>query len=309
MSLPAVAEPYTVRPAPPDGSPEWLEMRRAGIGGSDAAAVVGLSRYSTPYDVYMDKLGIARAKEATRAMRLGSAMEPIIVQEYAEEVGCKVSKPAHMFFSLECPWMLANLDGVRHDDGRLVEAKRSDNPDAWGPSGSDSYPEDYFIQVQHGMFVTGKALADLVVLLPYNDLRIYTIMADRGIQEGLAEEEGRFWRECVEARVPPPIDFGADGALETVKKVYPRVERETVTLVDAAAFLAEKYVQAGAALKEAEREKERLQTQLLAFMGNASHAVIPGRYELKRTEIRKKPYTVTPKPYITMNIKEIKDNG
>lgn len=275
--LPATACPYIAEDAPPDGSPEWLQMRTRGIGGSDAAAVLGLSKWKTPYDVYLDKRGLSDPIPSNRAMRLGSAMEPIILSEYAAEVNVNVSKPKQMFFSKECPWMLVNLDGLRHDDGRVVEAKRSDNPDFWGPTGSDSYPEEYFMQVQHAMFVMSVPVADLVVLLPRNDLRIYTIPADKSIQSALVDGEREFWQGHVLAGNPPPVDFTHPGATNAMRALFNGMEGDLELPGDPellAAIAAHKH--AGDLIKELEAEKEASLALVMSRAGNARKCRVDG---------------------------------
>lgn len=82
---------------------EWLEDRRKSIGGSDAAAVIGLNRYRTPMEVYADKLGAFPPKEDTEAMRLGRDLEEYVAQRFCEETGKKVRRVAETIRNADFP--------------------------------------------------------------------------------------------------------------------------------------------------------------------------------------------------------------
>ena len=69
---------------------EWLNARRKGIGGSDAAAIMGANPYASPLSVYLDKLGLAQEKEITEAMRQGTDLEDYVAKRFSEATGKKV---------------------------------------------------------------------------------------------------------------------------------------------------------------------------------------------------------------------------
>ncbi|MDP3766551.1 MAG: YqaJ viral recombinase family protein, partial [Dehalococcoidia bacterium] len=72
----------------------WLAARRAGIGGTDAAAILGLSPFRTPLDVYLDKTGAAQDERTeTQPMRWGKALEPVIAEAVEERIGRHVRMP------------------------------------------------------------------------------------------------------------------------------------------------------------------------------------------------------------------------
>lgn len=94
---------------------EWLAQRRTGIGGSDVAAILGLSPWRTPYQVWEDKTGRSDDQEETPALYWGRLLEDPIRQAYADRTGLTVTKPDRMFTSEAHPFMLANLDGIASD--------------------------------------------------------------------------------------------------------------------------------------------------------------------------------------------------
>lgn len=89
---------------------EWLAYRKRGIGGSDAGAVCGLNPYSSPMNIYQDKISDAIEKKDNEAMRLGRDLEDYVAQRFMEETGLKVRKANAMFYDEENPFMLADVD-------------------------------------------------------------------------------------------------------------------------------------------------------------------------------------------------------
>ena len=91
---------------------QWLEYRRKGIGGSDAAAVLGISPFRTGRDLYYDKLNIVTADDAENwvQMEVGTLLEPLVAKIFAHKTGYKIYRRPFMFRHPQYPWMLADLD-------------------------------------------------------------------------------------------------------------------------------------------------------------------------------------------------------
>ena len=91
---------------------QWLEYRRKGIGGSDAAAVLGISPFRTGRDLYYDKLNIVTADDAENwvQMEVGTLLEPLVAKIFAHKTGYKIYRRPFMFQHPLYPWMLADLD-------------------------------------------------------------------------------------------------------------------------------------------------------------------------------------------------------
>lgn len=186
-----------------DQEKAWLQERRTGIGGSDAAAVLGLSRWRSPLDVYHEKCGDALQREETPSMRWGKVLEPVVLQAYSDYTGREVLAPSvPLIRHEERPWMLASLDGYTRDQ-RIVEAKTSRAGDGWGEPGTDEIPTEYLLQVQHYMIVTAFSVADVAVLIGGHDFRVYEVPADPELQQLMLAHEAEFWL-TVQSEVPPP---------------------------------------------------------------------------------------------------------
>ena len=214
---------------------DWLKERQKGIGGSDVAAILGMSPWRTPYQVWEEKttpIDETAAEDDRPALYWGRVLEAPIRQAYADKTGRTVTKPAEAFVSSKYPFMCANLDGIA-DDGRVVEFKTSSKSDGWGEVGTDEIPDYYMTQVQHYLAVTGVKTADVAVLIGGNDFRIYTVEADEELQALLIERESEFWA-LVESRTPPDLTSTKDAArryrVATAKKA---VEATAGDVVDA----------------------------------------------------------------------------
>ena len=205
----------------PQTRAEWLEQRRTGIGGSDVAPILGLSPWRTPYQVWEDKTGRGEEQPDSPALYWGRLLEDPIRQAYADRTGLVVTKPDCMFSSATHPFMHANLDGIAQD-GRLVEFKTSSRADGWGEEGTDDIPEYYMTQVQHYMAVMEADRTDIGVLIGGRDFRIYTVAADKELQQMLIDEETKFWA-LVKTDTPPEVHSSSDAARRwqaaTAKKV------------------------------------------------------------------------------------------
>jgi putative phage-type endonuclease len=208
----------------------WLAERRKGIGGSDVAAILGLSKWRSALDVYYEKLGLADAQPESDAMRWGTLHEPTIIAEFSRVTGLEVRTGLPIQRHEEFPWMLASLDGLVEDRQAIVEAKTSRTADGWGEVGAAEIPSHYMTQVQHYMAVTGAAMAYVVVLVAGSDFRMYEVERDDELIEKLVEVERQFWHENVLAEVPPEPMNAADAA-----KLWPRDSGATVEADEAIA--------------------------------------------------------------------------
>ena len=181
----------------------FLAERRKGVGGSDVAAILGLSKWSTAYDVWQSKLGLAPPITDNDAMKWGRLLEPVIRQQYASRTGFAVAVPGDPLVMPGYHFARANLDGIR-EDGRIVEIKTARYGDEWGEEGSDEVPVAYALQVQHYMMVAGASVADVAVLIAGSDFRVYTLEADRELHGMILDAEAEFW-SLVETKTPPAV--------------------------------------------------------------------------------------------------------
>jgi putative phage-type endonuclease len=250
---------------------EWLAARRSGIGGSDAAAVLGLSRWLSPLDVYLAKIGEGGDPEDTPAMYWGRRLERVILEAYVEQTGVAVDAPTgvyRMLRSTERPWQLYSPDGIADD--RLIEIKTTRTSEGWGEPGTDDVPDDYAIQVQHGMAVTGLQRCDVAVLIGGSDFRVYTVERDDKLIADLIAAEAAFWAR-VERRDPPPPRTYTEAQRLWGRASPPRVP---VYATDEAEAAYRELLSVRDQLAELERRKEELQAILCAEMADRGDTLI-----------------------------------
>ena len=240
----------------------WLKQRQLGIGGSDVAPILGLSKWRTPLDVYNDKTSDTLDDSDNTSMEWGRRLEPVIRQKYADVTGMPVVQPSAMFQSVLHPFMVANVDGIRAD-GVLVEIKTARSGADWGDEGTDQIPEYYLTQVQHYMAVLGADRCDVAVLIGGSDFRIYTVERDEEIIDMLIDEERKFW-DLVVNRTPP-----APRTAEEVAATFSSSQKEER---EATADVADALVQmlrVQAQIKELKEQEDALKATVTGFMGEA----------------------------------------
>lgn len=209
-------------------SAERLEERKRGIGGSDIAAVLGLSPYKTPYDLYQEKLGLVEPTDlaGNDAVHFGNVLEDVVAEEFARRTGLKVRRDNQLRSHPSYPFMLANIDravvGKPFGIKCGLECKTSDKwaarPELWGQGSvfdfdehgalqivqhDDQVPDWYLLQCAHYMAVTDSNLWFLAVLIGGNDFRIYTIQRDRQLEKMLVARAEQFWKGHVLQDIPP----------------------------------------------------------------------------------------------------------
>ncbi|WP_144160769.1 YqaJ viral recombinase family protein, partial [Paraburkholderia sp. BCC1885] len=204
---------------------DWLEVRRNGIGGSDAAAAVGLSPYMSPLELWLIKTGrdanLPRPDphDTTEPIYWGTLLEPIVAASYTKQTGNKVRRVNAVLQHQGIPFMIANIDRevVGDRDVQLLECKTAGEFGArlW----RDGVPEYVVLQVQHQLAVTGKQAADVAVLVCGQKLEVHRIVRDNRLIARLIELEAAFWR-FVETDTPPPAD-GSDSADRALRCLYP----------------------------------------------------------------------------------------
>ena len=256
----------------------FLQERTTGIGGSDAPAVCGISRFKTPLEVYLDKKGLREDTAPSEAMELGNRLEPEIARLYADRMGVTVYKPDNLFRHKEHPFMIGHLDGIVDANGNGkygLECKLTRGLPAteWGESGTDEVPESYIMQVQHYMAVTGLNRFDIAALVGGTEFRIYHIQRNDALIDYMIKLEADFWNSHVLAGVPPMID-GSDAATKWLKRQFPSDSGVEIAATDEVAFLADQYRIAKAGSDKLEATVKELRNQILYVMGDA--AVIKG---------------------------------
>lgn len=204
---------------------DWLSVRKTGIGGSDAAAAVGLSPYMSPLELWMIKTGRDAdlpkpdPDDTTDPVYWGTLLEPVVAAAYTKQTGRRVRRINAVLRHPNIPWMLANIDRevIGAADASILECKTAGEFGArlW----REGAPEYVQIQVQHQLAVTGKHAADVAVLLCGQTLEVHRIVRDDALIAQLIELEAAFWH-YVDTDTPPPAD-GSESADRALRCLYP----------------------------------------------------------------------------------------
>ncbi|MFJ7566470.1 YqaJ viral recombinase family protein [Herminiimonas sp. NPDC097707] len=271
----------------------WLAVRKGGIGSSDAAAAVGLNPYQSQLELWMIKTGRdgglpkVDPNDETSPMYWGTLLEPIVAAHYTRRTGNRVRKINAV---LQHPdpdkaWMLANIDRevVGASDVQILECKTAGEFGArlW----RDGVPEYIVCQVQHQLAVTGKASADVCVLVCGQEIRVTRIERDDVLIERLIELERRFW-QYVETDTPPPVD-GSDSADTALRCLYPTDAGQRLDLTDDRDFSSAfaDLVLVREEIAQRQLLESQLKQKIEQRMGDASNAVFEtGSVSWKRSK-------------------------
>jgi putative phage-type endonuclease len=188
------------------------------IGGSDIGAILGLSAYRTPLQVWMEKTGKPIEKSDSLPLRFGTYAEDFVAKEYARATGFELIKDESTHFHPTYPFISAHIDRFVLEDGqartptKILECKTA-NPfakEGWGEAKTDQIPMSYLCQCIWYMAITQIDATDLAVLFGNSDFRIYEISRDRELENLVIEKANHFWNAYVLKDVPPPAQTERD---------------------------------------------------------------------------------------------------
>jgi len=246
----------------------WLEERRKGIGGSDVAAIMGISPWKTAYQVYQEKRGEVKDWKGTEAMDWGKRLEGPIRQWYSDTTGRSVRLPDKIMYHKEYPFMLASLDGYT-DDRRVVEIKTARSGHGWGEPGTNEIPDYYAVQCQEYMLVTGFEVADVPVSIGGGSPVLYEVPANPEVQQLILDACKEFWQRVQDGNPPEPVTYSDAvarfGKVSTVGDV-------PVTDVDRQRVMDLRSVREK--ITELETQEEDLKGKLIISLGEKGDALI-----------------------------------
>ncbi|MCR5322022.1 MAG: YqaJ viral recombinase family protein [Lachnospiraceae bacterium] len=252
---------------------EWLNWRRKGIGGSDVAALLGISKWKSPVELWLEKTGqVTDLPADNEAMQWGRIMEPVIRQHFKEVTGKNVIEIHAIMQHPKHKFMLADVDGITVDDSgdpavleikTASEYKRAE----W----EDGLPVYYNSQCQHYLAVTGLEKAYVAVLIGGNTFKLYEIDADKEVQRMLIKVESDFWK-MVKNGTRPNID-GSNASKELLDKTYAGGCMDAFELPEEAVAYITGYIEASEQEDTAKAKKQELSNKLKEMMGDHEKAL------------------------------------
>lgn len=245
---------------------EWLHWRKRGIGGSDVAALLGISKWKSELELWLGKTNQADdLVEENEAMEWGHIMEPVIRNHFAEVMGKPVVEVKAIMQHPEYPFMLADVDGLTVDDDgnpAILEIKTASEykRGEW----KDDIPPYYQTQVQHYLAVTGVSKAYVAVLIGGNSFKVFEVDADSEVQRMLIAVEREFWNK-VQNMIRPEID-GSDAATKLLDRAYGGGMKEQIILPEQAIEYVNRYIEASAEEDNAKAKKQDAANHIKEFM-------------------------------------------
>ncbi|MCW4039994.1 MAG: YqaJ viral recombinase family protein [Candidatus Bathyarchaeota archaeon] len=179
----------------------WLERRRKGIGASDAPKILGLSNFGSALSIYMDKLGLTEDFGMTERMEIGLDIEDTIIKIFKKKTGLRVSRLSKEVWSNEHPFLFATPDGKVIGQKSGLECKNIGIYDRSKWEGR--IPDQYMIQCQHSMLVTGYDHWYLAALFGGNRFEYYDIPRDQELIDMIIPKLESFWFDNVLTQTPP----------------------------------------------------------------------------------------------------------
>lgn len=246
---------------------EWLDWRKKGIGGSDVSVVCGINQYQSPVELWMEKTNQLPHQEAGEAAYWGTQLEALVRSEFTKRTGIEITPVKQLLQSEEYPFMLANLDGVcEHPiygscifEAKTASAYKSGNWD-------DKIPDEYMLQIQHYMAVTGYQGTYIAVLIGGNTFRWKFVERDEELIAMLIQLEGDFWNH-VQAMTPPPLDGSEASAMFLSERFPDSLPSSRIDLPEDANALIVQYDNACEELKRITERKQEAENRLKQMLG------------------------------------------
>lgn len=253
---------------------DWLMERTKGIGGSDSGIVLGLNKYKTPFELWLEKTGRVTPEEIdSEAIYWGNQMEDVVAHEFMKRTGKKVHNDNFMHYHQDYPFIFANVDRLLYGEPAVLECKTASAYLAkeWK---DDEIPDTYLTQVQHYLGVTGLDHAYIAALIGGNKFVYKEIKRDDELIKMIFDAEVKFWNDYVLADVAPPLD-GTSAAERYLKEKYQRAEKDKeIALSASSKALIEEYLQREEALKPLLDRQKEIKNLLMAQMKDAERGVV-----------------------------------
>lgn len=311
---------------------EFLERRKEGIGGSDAAVVCGLSPWQTELELYLEKRGELDNSSVNEYLYWGSNNEDEIADTFAEAMGLRVRRTSHQYRHPDHPFMIANLDRLIEGSDALLECKTSnafkagdwgkgielelvEDPETldiayaakdpnWkekiGTVAYDEVPEYYLCQIQHSLAASGRQAAFLAVLIGGNTFKVFYIQRDDDFIEALIELESSFWARVLEGSAPTP-DYSHPSTEALLKQRYSETSGEAVELGQRGLDLLERERKLKNMKKDLEAELRGISNEIKDRIGENAAGLLPdGSAYVRKWTAPKEIAASTRKGYYTV---------
>ena len=250
---------------------EQKQARSKGIGGSDVAALLGLSNWKTPIDLWAEKTGHKAPEDIgdKEFVHFGLVLEQIVAKEFEVRTGKKVRRKLKTVTHPKFDFMRANIDRDIVGERAGLECKCASAwlQQHWGETGTDDFPLYYLTQCVHYMEVFDYDRWYCAVLIGGNEFRWYVIERNAELADNLIAKEAEFWRLVLSKSPPDPVSF------PDMVTLYPKDSGAGIVATDAIFGKLGELAKLNEAAKGVENEQDRLKIEITEFMGRAGRLV------------------------------------
>lgn len=250
---------------------EWLQLRKTGIGGSDAGAICGMNPYSSPMTVFQNKTCEVLEEQDNEAVRQGHDLEDYVAQRFMEATGLKVRRSNYMYRSEEYPFMIADVDRlvVGEDAGLECKTASAYNADKWKDG---KIPLHYIMQCYHYMAVTGKRTWYIAAVILGREFTYRKLEWDDELIRQMIEAEQDFWENHVMKKVMPDPDGSkaCDAVLEQYFHMAQKAGTIELTGFDEKLCRREEIL---SQISELQQEQSKIEQEVKLYMQENEFAV------------------------------------
>jgi len=253
----------------------WAEQRKHGISASEVPAVLGISPYLTPIDIYRRKVlgpGPAQTKPEAPWLKWGRLLEPVIANAYAEETRRRLRKVPKPISHPQYKIIMGTPDRLVMGESGGVECKSAGSyaaKDQFGEPGTDEIPDHYLVQVMIYLAITGREWWDLPVLVGGHDFRIYTVRRNRQLENEIIDRVRAWWEAHIVKRVEPDMDWADESTSVYLAAKYPNNDGEIIVADPTAEVYGQALAISRSELKKTEQDKAALENHLKNLIGTA----------------------------------------
>lgn len=269
------------------GTPEWHAARANGIGGSEIAAVLGLSPYESRFSLWHRKKGLIGPVEESEEMYWGKEHEPAICRRFARDHPELPVTLAPTYCHPDRPWQIANPD--RHAGPDLFEAKTARDAEGWGEQGTAQIPVHYRAQCLHYMDVTGARRCWVGVLIAGSEYREYVVDYDPA-DALMQRQAGAEFMRALAAGERPDID-GHSATYQAIREIPEGLDPIDIEITTE---LRDRFYAAQDAAWTAEDELTACKGELLDAIGTGQRAVCERERIATRTVRNGSTYSLMP---------------
>ena len=250
----------------------WLKVRNDSIGGSEAAAIVGMNPWKSAYTLWLEKTGQSQQEDISdnECVHFGTILEQVVADEFCRREGKKARK-CGLFRSNKYPFMTGSFDRLLVGENAGLECKTSNafKREEWDEG---EIPPNYYVQCQHYMLVSGLPRWYIACLVGGNHFVSWVVERNDDDIAALEQAEIAFW-DKVQRHIMPEVD-GSESSTDSLKKMYKGGQAEPVMLPQESMDLLKRLDELKALKADIDSQTKDIQNKLCAMLGDNEIGII-----------------------------------